>query len=78
MSHSVSAQTLQEMMVYYRERAREYDQWFYRQERFDRGAENNARWFAEAEIPQSIHPSHQERIQLAFRFLRGEIQAQFD
>lgn len=49
MGHSVSTQTLQEMMVYYRERAREYDQWFYRQGRFDRGAENNARWFAEAD-----------------------------
>jgi len=49
MNHSVSAQTLQEMVVYYRERAREYDQWFYRQGRFDRGAEKNARWFAEAE-----------------------------
>jgi demethylmenaquinone methyltransferase/2-methoxy-6-polyprenyl-1,4-benzoquinol methylase len=37
------------MVVYYRERAREYDQWFYGRGRFDRGAENNARWFAEAE-----------------------------
>ncbi len=49
MGHPVSAQTLQEMKVYYRERAREYDQWFYRQGRFDRGAENNARWLAEAD-----------------------------
>ena len=49
MSHPISAQILQEMVLYYRERAREYDQWFYRQGRFDRGAENNARWFAEAE-----------------------------
>jgi hypothetical protein len=48
MSHPISAQTLQEMVRYYRERAREYDQWFYRQVRFDQGAENNARWFAEA------------------------------
>jgi SAM-dependent methyltransferase len=49
MSNPVSPQTLHEMMVYYRERAREYDQWFYRQGRFDRGAEHNALWFAEAE-----------------------------
>ena len=49
MSLPISTQTLQEMVLYYQERAREYDQWFYRQERFDRGAENNARWFAEAE-----------------------------
>lgn len=48
MSHSVSEQTLREMVSYYRERAGEYDQWFYRQGRFDRGMENNARWFAEA------------------------------
>jgi demethylmenaquinone methyltransferase/2-methoxy-6-polyprenyl-1,4-benzoquinol methylase len=49
MSNPVSVQTLEEMIVYYRERAREYDQWFYRQGRFDRGLENNVRWFAEAD-----------------------------
>ena len=49
MSNFVSAQTLQEMMMYYRERAHEYDQWFYRLGLFDRGAERNALWFAEAE-----------------------------
>ncbi len=48
MNHPVSRQTLQEMKTYYRERAYEYDQWFYRQGRYDRGAEANASWFAEA------------------------------
>src|SRR4051794_6593058 len=41
--------TLQEMMEYYRARAAEYDEWFYRQWRYDRGAESNARWFAEVD-----------------------------
>ncbi len=49
MDNFVSAQTLQEMMLYYRERAYEYDQWFYRLGLFDRGTERNALWFAEAE-----------------------------
>lgn len=49
MSHSVSAKTLQEMKEYYRERAHEYDEWFYRQGRYDRGPEMNARWFAEVD-----------------------------
>ena len=48
MDHPVSTQTLQEMKTYYRERAHEYDEWFYRKGRFDRGAEANASWFAEA------------------------------
>lgn len=43
----VSEQTLHEMARYYRERAAEYDEWFYRRGRFDRGPALNARWFAE-------------------------------
>jgi SAM-dependent methyltransferase len=39
---------LAEQLEYYRARADEYDQWWLRQGRFDRGAEANARWFAEA------------------------------
>jgi 2-polyprenyl-3-methyl-5-hydroxy-6-metoxy-1,4-benzoquinol methylase len=46
---SVSAQTLQEMRIYYQERACEYDEWFYRQGRYSQGAEMDARWFAEAD-----------------------------
>lgn len=49
MSKLVSEQTLQTMMTYYKERAAEYDEWFYRQGRYDRGSESNARWFAEVE-----------------------------
>ncbi len=49
MERSVSGQTLQEMREYYRARAGEYDEWFYRRGRYDRGPEANARWFAEAD-----------------------------
>jgi 2-polyprenyl-3-methyl-5-hydroxy-6-metoxy-1,4-benzoquinol methylase len=38
---------LQEQLAYYRRRAPGYDDWFFRQGRFDRGPELNARWFAE-------------------------------
>jgi SAM-dependent methyltransferase len=38
---------LREQLDYYRARAGEYDQWWLRQGRFDRGPEANARWFAE-------------------------------
>ncbi|MGH2875338.1 MAG: class I SAM-dependent methyltransferase, partial [Solirubrobacteraceae bacterium] len=38
---------LSEQLAYYRARAGEYDQWWRRHGRFDRGAEANARWFVE-------------------------------
>ena len=38
------AELLDEQMRYYRARAGEYDDWFYRRGRYDRGAENNAEW----------------------------------
>ena len=40
---------LQEQIAYYRARAGEYDQWFLRQGRYDRGPELNTRWFSEAD-----------------------------
>lgn len=40
---------LDEQRAYYRERAREYDRWWDRAGRFDRGPEANARWFAEGD-----------------------------
>jgi ubiquinone/menaquinone biosynthesis C-methylase UbiE len=40
---------LQEQITYYRARAGEYDQWFLRQGRYDRGPEFNRQWFAEIE-----------------------------
>jgi SAM-dependent methyltransferase len=38
---------LTEQLDYYRARALEYDKWWLREGRFDRGPEANARWFAE-------------------------------
>lgn len=39
---------LQEQLEYYRARAGEYDQWWLREGRYDRGPEFNAKWRAEA------------------------------
>ena len=36
---------IQDQIDYYRARAGEYDEWFYRQGRFDHGEEFNKRWF---------------------------------
>lgn len=47
MNAPVPAPILDEMVDYYRARAPEYDEWWQRQGRYDRGAEANARWFAE-------------------------------
>ena len=40
---------LDEQILYYQARAHEYDEWFFRQGRYDRGDELNKRWFAEVE-----------------------------
>ena len=46
---------LREQIAYYRARADEYDEWFLRQGRYDRGPEANARWFAEvAEVRAAL------------------------
>jgi SAM-dependent methyltransferase len=39
--------TLEQQLDYYRARAGEYDDWWFRTGRYDRGAEANAAWFAE-------------------------------
>jgi demethylmenaquinone methyltransferase/2-methoxy-6-polyprenyl-1,4-benzoquinol methylase len=39
---------LAEQVSYYRARAAEYDDWWFRRARYDNGPEWNARWFAEA------------------------------
>ncbi len=39
---------LQEQIAYYQARAQEYDQWFYREGRYDRGEAQNRQWFDEA------------------------------
>ena len=38
---------LQDQIDYYRARAAEYDEWWFRGGRYDRGAEQNARWHAD-------------------------------
>jgi SAM-dependent methyltransferase len=46
---------LREQLDYYRARAPEYDQWWQREGRYDRGAESNARWFADvAEVDAAL------------------------
>ena len=41
---------LKEQIAYYKARAGEYDEWFFRQGRYDRGPELNKLWFDELEI----------------------------
>jgi ubiquinone/menaquinone biosynthesis C-methylase UbiE len=43
----MSSDLLDQQLAYYRARAGEYDQWFLRQGRYDRGPELNRRWFEE-------------------------------
>ena len=49
MTDSVASDVLTDMVAYYRARAAEYDEWWYRQGRYDHGSAENGRWFAEAE-----------------------------
>jgi SAM-dependent methyltransferase len=44
---------LREQLDYYRERAAEYDQWWLRQGRYDRGPAQKAQWFAEVSEVQA-------------------------
>ncbi|MEH2191850.1 MAG: hypothetical protein V7K98_04190 [Nostoc sp.] len=47
---------LQQQIEYYRTRANEYDEWFYRKGRSDRSPEINQRWFNEiAAIESTLH-----------------------
>lgn len=56
---------LAEQARYYRERASEYEDWWFRRGRYDRGADVNERWFAEvAEVQDAL-----ERFQPAGRVL---------
>ncbi|MEO8051982.1 MAG: methyltransferase domain-containing protein [Acidobacteriota bacterium] len=49
---------LDEQMAYYRARAHEYDEWFLRQGRYDRGAEHREQWLGEAaQIEASLRSS---------------------
>jgi 2-polyprenyl-3-methyl-5-hydroxy-6-metoxy-1,4-benzoquinol methylase len=44
---------LEEQLTYYRARAPEYDEWFMRTGRYDRGPEHRAEWFAEVAIMEA-------------------------
>jgi demethylmenaquinone methyltransferase/2-methoxy-6-polyprenyl-1,4-benzoquinol methylase len=44
---------LAEQALYYRRRAREYDDWWLRRGRYDHGAQANARWFADVAEAQA-------------------------
>jgi demethylmenaquinone methyltransferase/2-methoxy-6-polyprenyl-1,4-benzoquinol methylase len=49
------AQILAEQREYYRARASEYDEWWFRQGRYDHGPELNGRWFGEiAELERAL------------------------
>lgn len=56
---------LAEQARYYRERAGEYEDWWFRRGRYDRGADANARWFADVVEAQDAL----ERFQPAGRVL---------
>lgn len=45
---------LEEQKAYYRARAAEYDEWFLRIGRYDRGAQHRQQWFAEVSEAQQI------------------------
>ena len=48
---------IEEQLNYYRARAREYDQQFHRQGRYDRGPEHRAPWFREiAAVQRALEP----------------------
>ncbi|MBZ0281855.1 MAG: class I SAM-dependent methyltransferase [Anaerolineae bacterium] len=46
----MTTDVLQDQIAYYRARAGEYDEWFYRKGRYDRGAEINQQWFDEVAL----------------------------
>lgn len=45
---------IQGQIDYYRARAREYDEWFLRQGRYDRGAEHRREWFREIQEMETV------------------------
>ena len=50
----MTEQTIQEQIAYYKARAKEYDEWFYRIGRYDRGLEINQRWFDEVAALKNV------------------------
>ncbi|MCL5996204.1 MAG: class I SAM-dependent methyltransferase [Chloroflexi bacterium] len=56
MSHNDNDHLLGEQIEYYRARAGEYDDWFLRRDRYDRGPQLNQQWFDEVEqVRQALH-----------------------
>jgi demethylmenaquinone methyltransferase/2-methoxy-6-polyprenyl-1,4-benzoquinol methylase len=64
---------LQDQIDYYRARAGEYDEWWFRGGRYDRGAEFNARWHAETAAVENTLDTWlaQRRPQSALEFACG-------
>jgi demethylmenaquinone methyltransferase/2-methoxy-6-polyprenyl-1,4-benzoquinol methylase len=55
MSHAPGSSVIADQIAYYRDRAAEYDQWWFREGRYDRGPEFNAAWFADvAEVERAL------------------------
>lgn len=53
---------LQQQIAYYRARAAEYDEWFYRKGRFNHGEAENKRWFDEAaKVRDVLHSLPKQR-----------------
>lgn len=50
----MNSDLLTEQKNYYRARAAEYDDWWFRRGRYDRGAAENNAWFAEAEAVRQV------------------------
>jgi demethylmenaquinone methyltransferase/2-methoxy-6-polyprenyl-1,4-benzoquinol methylase len=53
MPQEADAELLEQQLQYYRARAAEYDEWFHREGRYDRGAEHRADWFREVDTVRS-------------------------
>lgn len=53
MSAEADRPLLDAQIAYYRARASEYDAWWFRTGRFDRGAENNAAWRSEVAVAEA-------------------------
>jgi len=51
---AIPPSVLSGMKSYYDARAAEYDEWFYRQGRYDHGPDINGRWSAEADLVRSV------------------------
>ena len=47
-------QLLDQQMAYYRARAEEYDEWFLREKRYDRGPKHRRQWFREVKEMEGV------------------------